>query len=273
MSRLTTQTGRLLAPLLAAALLQWALPVETAVAAPLRQVLTSGKLRVGIVLAAPWAYRADSGAFEGYEIDVATRLATDLDVMPEFVVYDYDELIPAVEAGEIDIVAAGLSITPERALHVNFSRPYATGGIGIVTNTETTADVDRLEALDAPEYRVGVQQGSVAAELRQRILPRATAERFESEDDATAALLAGRIDAYLDDEPIPTFLALEHPRLLDNPIARPLLETRSAFAIAKGDPDFLAYLAAWIEAHEADTFLPSSHQYWFRSLEWRREGR
>jgi polar amino acid transport system substrate-binding protein len=270
MSRLTANTGRLLATLLTAALLQVLVPIDNAAAAPLRQVLTSGKLRVGIVLAAPWAFRAESGVLEGFEIDVATRLAADLDVTPEFVVYDYGELIPAIEAGEIDIVAAGLSITPERALHVNFSRPYATGGIGMATNIETTAAVDRLEALDSPDYRIAVLQGSVAAALLERILPRAAVESFEAADQAAAALLAGRVDAYLDDEPIPTFLALENPRSVDNPITRPLLETRSAFAVAKGDPDFLAYLAAWIEAHEADTFLPSSHQYWFKSLEWRK---
>jgi polar amino acid transport system substrate-binding protein len=53
------------------------------------------------------------------------------------------------------------------------------------------------------------------------------------------------------------------------PLARPLLETRAAFAVAKGDADFLAYLNAWIEAREADTWLPATHAFWFETLRWR----
>ena len=73
----------------------------------------------------------------------------------------------------------------------------------------------------------------------------------------------------LDQEPVPTFLALAHPDVVDVPVNRPLLETRSAFAVGKGDPDFLAFLDAWIEAREADTWLPTTHRYWFRTLQWR----
>ncbi len=40
---------------------------------------------------------------------------------------------------------------------------------------------------------------------------------------------------------MPTFLALENPGVIDVPLARPLLASRSAFAVNKGDPDFLAF--------------------------------
>ena len=75
--------------------------------------------------------------------------------------------------------------------------------------------------------------------------------------------------AYLGEEPVPTFLALEHPHRIDVPVTRPLLETLSAFAVAKGDPDFVFFLNAWIRAHEADTWLPTTYQYWSKSLRWR----
>jgi polar amino acid transport system substrate-binding protein len=41
------------------------------------------------------------------------------------------------------------------------------------------------------------------------------------------------------------------------------------FAVNKGDPDFLAFLNAWIQAREADTWLPTTAGYWFKSLRWR----
>lgn len=248
------------------------LGLAAAAAAPagtLEQVLARGKLRVGVTLAAPWTMREESGDFRGFEIDVARKLAADMQVSVEFLRYDYDKLIKALEAGEIDIIAAGLSITPERALHVNFSMPYATSGIGMATNLSKTADVGQLEQLDAAAYTVGAPAKSVAADLARRVLPRAKLELFDSESGAAEALLAGKIDVYLDDEPIPHFLALEHPREIDVPIGEPLLKTPSAFAVNKGDPDFLAFLDAWIEARDADTWLPTTYQYWFRTLKWR----
>lgn len=237
-------------------------------AGTLQQVLSRGELRVGVALAAPWALRDDAGEYSGFEIDVARKLAADMEVAVEFRRYEYARLILALESGEIDLIASGLTITPDRALHVNFSRPYATNGIGIATNLASTADVARLEELNDPRFAIAVMDDSVGESLAQRIMPRARIEAYRSAEDASAALISGDVDVYLDEEPVPTFLALEYPNNVDVPINEPLVETRSAFAVTKGDPDFLAFLNAWIEAREADTWLPTTHFYWFKTLQW-----
>ena len=255
-------------PLLAAVL--GMLAAAQAGAGTLQQVLARGTLRVGVVVAAPWTILDEETAeLAGFEIDVARKLAADLDVEVEFVRYAHDRLVRAVEANEIDIIAAGLTISPERLRHVNFSQPYATGGIGMATNIMSTASVDRLENLNSPEFTIAVMAESTGEDLARRILSRARIEPYRSEADAAAALVAGDADVYLDEEPIPTFLALENPRTVDAPLREPLLETRSAFAVVKGDPDFVFYLNAWIEAREADTWLPTTYAYWFESLRWR----
>ena len=235
----------------------------------LQQVLNDGTLRVGVALYTPWALRSDSGELEGFEIDVATKLAQDMKVSVEFTVYPWERIILALEAGEIDLIAAGLSITPERALHVNFSQPYATGGTTLATNIESTALVQSLEDLNDAEYIIAAVSGTVAQELADRIFPRATLMLYEDPDSASVALLEGHVDAYLDDQPIPTFLALENPTIVDVPVPTPLLQTRAAFAVNKGDPDFVLFLNAWITARESDTWLPTLHRYWFETLRWR----
>lgn len=235
----------------------------------LEQVLRAGTLRVGITLAEPWAFDTDSGEYAGFEIDVARKLAADMDVEVEFVRYNYDALVRGLEAGEIDLIAAGLTITPERALHVNFSNPYATGGIGIATNSLTTAEVERLDQLNSSEFTIATIADSVAQDLAGRVFPRANNRTYGSEEAAIEALVAGDADVYLEQEPVPTFLELEYPRQIDVPVSQPLLATPNAFAVSKGDPDFLAFLNAWIIAREADTWLPTTYQYWFRSLSWR----
>ena len=92
-----------------------------AAARDLQEVLNTGTLRVGVTLYAPWAARGADGELVGFEVDVARQLAADMGVEAQIFPYDLDRLVPALESGEIDLIAAGLTITPERALHVNFS--------------------------------------------------------------------------------------------------------------------------------------------------------
>jgi polar amino acid transport system substrate-binding protein len=240
-----------------------------AAARDLQDVLNTGTLRVGVTLFAPWAARGADGELMGFEIDVAQQLAADMGVKAQLLAYEVERLVPALEAGEIDVIAAGLTITPDRALHVNFSEPYAESGIALATHLERTADVTDIGALDSEQYTIAAVEGSVGVELARRLWPRARVRVFESVETASGALLAGDVHAFIEDEPVPTFLALENPGVIDVPTTRPLLASRAGFAVAKGDPDFLAYLNAWITAHEADTWLPTTASYWFKSLRWR----
>ena len=242
---------------------------DDASARPLQQVLKSGTLRVGVALYAPWAARTASGDLIGFEVDVAKRLAADMGLKVEILSYESGRLIPALEGGEIDVIAAGLAITPERALHVNFSDPYAESGIALATQIERTASVKRLEDLDDQHYTIAAVAGSVAAELANRVLPHAKLRTFENASAASDALLAGKVDGYLEDEPVPTFLALENPSTIDLPLDRPLLTSSEGFAVNKGDPDFLAFLNAWIVARADDTWLATTNDYWFKSLRWK----
>ena len=240
----------------------------SAEAASLQQVLNRNELRVGITLAPPWAMSDADGELSGFEVDVARKLAADMGIEIRFSRYPYDRLVRALESGEIDIIVAGLTITPERALHVNFSRPYAVGGIAMATNVGSTAAVERFEDLDAPEFTVAVRAESVAQSLAERILGRARIVEFRDADTAAGALTRGEVDVYLDEDPLPHFLEIENPGEIDVPLSSHLLETRAAFAVGRGDPDFVFFLNAWIEAREADTWLPTTHRYWFRSLQW-----
>ncbi len=254
--------------LLAPLLLMFAFPAP-AEARPLQQVLNEGTLRVGVVLSTPWTLRDADGELAGFEVDVARKLAEDMELEADIRVYEWDRIILALEAGEIDVIAAGLAVTLDRALHVNFSDPYALGGVALATNLENTSNVQELQDLNTGTRKIGAVEGSVAMALAERILPRAELVVFENVELARNALVAGELDGFLEEEPVPTFLAIENPAMVDVPIARPLLETPTAFAVAKGDPDFVFLLNAWIEARNADTWLPTTTNYWFRSLAWR----
>jgi len=234
------------------------------------QVLAAHTLRVGVFAAEPYAMKDANGKWSGSEIDIANRLAKDLGVSAEFKEYrDMELLIPALQRGEIDIIVSGFSITPQRALQVYFSAPYASSGIGLATNTKLTSGFSSLDSLNRPDVAIGVVSGTVSEQVARDLFSKASIKTFDDEAKAEDALVKGLLHAYVRSEPAPRFMALRHPKEVDVPVSKPLLGTREAFAVRKGDNEFVNFLNAWIAARDADAWLPSTHKYWFDSLSWK----
>ena len=233
-----------------------------------RQVVASGELRMGVAIYPPWTMRAKDGDLIGSEVDIGRRLARDMNLKPTFGVYEFDQLIPALQRGEIDVVVAGLGITPARALLVNFSQPYGSFGIELAANTRLTREFASVTAMNNKDVTLGVVTGSSAADVARRMFPQAKITAFNSEEEVTRALLDDKLHGYVESSPVPGLLALRYPNRIDRPLATPLVTFRSAFAVRQGDPDLLAFLNAWIVAREADAWLQSTEDYWFGSLQW-----
>lgn len=243
--------------------------VDKPVALPsFNQIVAAQKLRVGTYLSSPYALKAADGKLTGSEIDIAERLAKDLGATVEIKTYDWEQLIPALQRGEIDIIIAGLSITPQRALQVYFSNPYSNSGIGIATNIKLTNDFSSIDGLNRGDVAIGVIGGTISEDVARQVFPKASIKLFTEEAKAEDALVKGLLHAYVRAEPVPRFLALRHPKEVDVPIAKPLVATREAFAVRRGDNEFVNFLNAWIVARDADAWLTSTHKYWFESLNW-----
>lgn len=234
------------------------------------QVISSGKLRVGVFLLTPYVMQGQDGGLIGSEVDIATRIAKDIGVAVDFKLYDWNALIPALQKGEVDIIVSGLSVTPERALKVYFSNPYATSGIGIATNIKLTASFNSLAELNNPQVAIGAIGGTVSEQVAREIFDKAAIKTFTEEKQAEDALVKGLLHAYVRADPEPRFIALRHPREVDVPITKPLLGTSEAFAVRKGDGDFVNFLNAWIVARSADAWLASTHNFWFETLGWQK---
>jgi len=245
---------------------------EKAVAPPsFNQIVATHKLRIGTYLSTPYAMKKADGKLAGSEIDIGERLAKDMGVTPEIKLYDWEQLLPALQRGEVDIIVAGLSITPERALQVYFSNPYASSGVSIATNIKLTANFSSLDSLNKPDIAIGVIAGTVSEQVAHNLFAKASIKTFAEEAQAEDALVKGLLHAYVRSEPGPRFLALNHPKEVDVPISKPLLATREAFAVRRGDNDFVNFLNAWIVARDADAWLASTRKYWFESLSWQEQ--
>lgn len=90
----------------------------------------SGVLRLGTAaVTEPFSFVDGSQQFVGFDIELARRVARQQGKTLEVVNMEFGSLIPALISGKVDMIAACITITPERAQKVLFSEPYYTGGI------------------------------------------------------------------------------------------------------------------------------------------------
>ena len=246
-----------------------ALFVTPAQADRLAEAMERGTLKVGVSLFTPWTLERDGGELIGYEIDVTKKMAGDMGLKAEYTVYAWENIIPALQKGEIDLIAAGMAITPQRALQVDFSRPYDSWGATLVTNTEATQNITSLEELNRPATVMATVSETFAFEVAGHLFDQVDMRVFKTAAEAEKAVVSGDAHAYLVSGPEAYFLALANPGVVDLPLGEPLVETRSAFAVRKGEQGLLNFLNAWIEAREADKWIETSKQYWFRTVQWR----
>jgi polar amino acid transport system substrate-binding protein len=243
------------------------LPVAT-LAGTLDEILERGVVRVGVSAFVPWTMESPAGDLRGFEIDVARKLAADIGVEPQFVMYEWDQIIPAVRRGDIDVVAAGMGVTPARALQVAFSLPYSESGVTLVANKERTADVASMDDLNAPGVPVVTVGDTMAGDVAVRMFGGADLRIERTPDLAEASVLSGEAAIYVTSLPEANFLALSHPDIVDIPIAKPLIASEAAFAVAPDAQRWLNFLNAWVTSRTADGWIPTTHHYWFESLEW-----
>ena len=221
-------------------------------AKPSRDSLTlvraRGKLLACVAPQAPWAIHGPDGALSGFSIDVATRLAQDLGVEVVFVPTDFASLVQAVAEGECDIVAGGLSPTPERALFAHFSDAIARHGIAVLADKQAAAGWKAPADLDKPEVTIGAVAGTVELLDARRAFPRATLLEVPSWAALGEALLAGKIQAAVASEPLPQVAVKLAPERVVTPFAEPIGRRGEALAVRRGDLEFLAYLNIWVDA-------------------------
>lgn len=237
----------------------------------LDDILERGTIRIGVAEFVPWTIKTKSGELMGFEIDVGRKIASDMKVRPEFMVYEWEKIIPALQQGEIDVIAAGMAITPGTALRVNFSEPLATSGISIATNIDKTKNVSELRHLNDERIVITVVADTLAHSVAQTFFEKANIRAYPSSDLAEFDILNDRAHAYVASLPEVNFLALRNSRKIDLPIAEPIMASSEGLAVQKGEQEFLNFLNAWVVARKTDKWLGTTHEYWFNTVEWLRE--
>lgn len=117
---------------------------------------------VGIDTTYPPFEFEENGEYTGIDIDLITAIAENQGFEIEFSAMDFGGIIPALQAGQLDVAIAGMSITDERKEVVDFSDPYFEAGISLVVSADNT-EIEALE--DLKDKTVVVKSGTTGAEF------------------------------------------------------------------------------------------------------------
>jgi polar amino acid transport system substrate-binding protein len=87
---------------------------------------TGGTITVGAIEAEPWVVVEGDEPRDGIEVELVERLAAAIDADVRWVIGSEEELLSALELGELDLVVGGLTATNPWSGKVTFTRPYVT---------------------------------------------------------------------------------------------------------------------------------------------------
>ncbi|MBW7866017.1 MAG: transporter substrate-binding domain-containing protein [Candidatus Hydrogenedentes bacterium] len=143
------------------------LPVDRS----LNRVVSDGVIRIGYAVEAPYAFLKPGGEVSGEAPEVAKVIAAQLGIPRiEWRQMEFDALIPQLEAGRIDVIAAGMFITPERARRVHFSKPTLRVRQGLLTRSGNPLQIHSYaQAVSHPDLKVAVLSGSAEQRLLRRM--------------------------------------------------------------------------------------------------------
>jgi polar amino acid transport system substrate-binding protein len=231
--------------------LAWLLALASSCAAP------DTPPRQGVLVAsdldnAPFAFVDASGQPAGRDVEMMRALGERAGLELAWQRLPFEELLPAAEAGRVDVVCATLGVTPERAERVAFSRPYFKTRIVAVARRGAgePAGLDELAG-----RRVAAGRGTTSERAVEHRLPLAIlAPEAKSEGTTEQRLRAGSIDAAVMDEPAARALVARSQGALA--ILEPALTAEDyALALPRGREDLRRELDRALAELEAEGWL------------------
>lgn len=176
---------------------------------------------------APFEFQSEDGKeYQGFDMDLIRAVGKEMGVEVEINNVNFDGLIPALEAGNIDVCISGMTINDERKQKVLFSDPYYKSGLSIIVAKDNDS-IKKFE--DLKGKKVAVQIGTTsAAEVKK--IEGVEVKEFNSSADTFMELRAKGVDAVVNDRPVNDYYILKSGE--SNVKALPDLLTSEDYGIA-----------------------------------------
>ncbi|AMJ61095.1 transporter substrate-binding domain-containing protein [Bosea sp. PAMC 26642] len=210
----------------------------------LDDIMKAKKIRIATDLAIPPSGMID-GAMKptGSDVETAELLAKDWGLQLEFVQTTGATRIPNVQTNKADIIISTLSVTPERAKVVDFSKPYA--ALQSVVGCLKSEQVKSWEDLKGKTIGVsrGTTQDTTLTNMKERDLK---LSRYDDDATMVTAAISGQADCVATSATIVSQIGVKAPARVFEPKV-PITNFDLAIGIKKGEPKLLEKLDAWVQ--------------------------
>ena len=216
-------------------------------------------LRVGVTANFPPFINKSGGRFTGLEAEFAKKMAGEVGKEVLFVDMKWDALLPALDAGKIDIIMSGMTVTEPRMLLASFAPGYMVSGQVMMIRLDDARKYRHPSMLRVAAAKVGVEAGTVGDLVVQRNFPKAKRDTFSSLANAADALVSGKVDVVIGDAPV--LLLLAASREAEGIAVVPIRMTNEtiAWAVDKNNPELIdqvnAVHAKWVKNGDMDAAL------------------
>jgi polar amino acid transport system substrate-binding protein len=225
----------------------------TALSGALEEIQKRGTLRVGMEPGyMPFELTNQKGEIIGFDVDMAKRMAKAMDVKLELVSTAWDGIIPALLTKKFDILMSGMTLTQQRNMSINFATPYILIGQTILLNKKFEDEVDSYQDLNNAKYTVASKLGTTGEQATKRMIPNAKYISYETEQEGVMEVVNGKIDAFIYDMPFNAIAFAQKSAGKIVHLDKPFTKEPLAWAVRKGDPDFLNWLNNFMEQIKYD---------------------
>ncbi len=182
----------------------------------------------------PMNYFKADGTLTGFDIEFAKRLALALNAELAFVSADFGGMIAATEAGKVDLMITNLNATPERAEQLLLSDPYLITDIAVLIHRDRLAEMPIQHIREMAGRKAAYPVGSSFVELTEPYVQGIEWLAFNDFPSCLQAVLAGKVDGTMADEPVARLAAATYPEELS--LAHLYADDCYGFAFQKGSP-------------------------------------
>jgi polar amino acid transport system substrate-binding protein len=232
-------------------------------------ILARGELRVGLTASQPpLNMKTRSGEIIGFEVDLVRALADSMGLQVRLVEMNFAELLDALESGEVDLVASGMTITPERNARVAFAGPYFISGKSLLTRSDRISSAESSAALDVAGRSYAALAGSTSEQFVKKVAPRVKLVTTPDYDSAIQMVIAGKVDALVADFPICEVAKLRHADAGLSTLVTPFTVEPLGIALPAGDPLFVNLVQNYLATLDDTGMLTQLNARWFAYGSW-----
>ena len=233
------------------------------------RVQKSGTLTVGMTgNMPPLNMTSKEGELMGYEVDLARAMAKAMGVKAELKTMPFAELLPALEAGKIDMIISNMTITPGRNLKVAFVGPYFVSGKAFMTKVKTIALADEADDIDAKNTKLVALEGSTSQAFVETALPEAQLFKAKDYDEAVKMVLDDKVHAMVADYPIAVVSVFRYPGAGLLSVVTTLTYEPIGIAVPAGDPLLVNWVENYLDIADSTGLLDELKRKWLLNADW-----